>query len=288
MIPFAMQIDTIRQRTLEAFHRYMDTILAALPGLVGGLVVLLVGYGIAALLRWITMRVLRSTGLARLAEGNGLDNTLAAFGGAVVLLGRIVFYVVMLFFILAAAEVMGLTLLIDGLRELFAYLPRLLAASAVFLAGLWLGRKVRGAIDGLTSAMGVSGGRIVGRLVFGVIVLFMSITALNIAGMDTSLITSNITLLIGGTLLSFAIAYGFASRDVLTNLLGSFYGRDRFEPGMRVRIGADEGVIERIDSIAMTLRTADRLVVIPASMLVSSRIEVLADPAATNTAQPLR
>ncbi len=37
MIPFAMQIDTIRQRTLEAFHRYMDTILAALPGLVGAL-----------------------------------------------------------------------------------------------------------------------------------------------------------------------------------------------------------------------------------------------------------
>lgn len=283
-----MQIETIRQRTLDSFHRYMDTILEALPGLVGGLVVLLVGYGISVLLRWITMKVLRSTGLARLAEGNGLDSTLAAFGGVVALIGRIVFYIVMLFFILAAAEVMGLTLLIDGLRELFAYLPSLLAASVVFLAGLWLGRKVRSVIDGLTSAMGVSGGRIVGRLVFGIIVLFMSITALNIAGIDTSLITSNITLLIGGTLLSFAIAYGFASRDVLTNLLGSFYGRDRFEAGMRVRIGTDEGVIERIDSIAMTLRTADRQVVIPASMLVSSRIEILAEPAGTSLVDPER
>lgn len=275
-----MDLDLIRQRTMDAFNRYMDTMLAALPGLAGGLLVLLVGYGIASLLRWIVVRLLRSAGIERLAKNNGLDSTLSAFGGAVALAGRVVFYIVMLFFILAAAEVMELTLLIDGLRELFGYLPRLLAALAVLLLGFWLGRKVRGVVDGLTSAMGVSGGRIVGRLVFGVIMLFMSITALNIAGVDTTLITSNIILLFGGLLLSFAIAYGFASREILSNILGSFYGKDRFEAGMRVRVGEDEGVIERIDSIAITLRAKDRVIIIPAATLVSTRIEVLDQPTA--------
>jgi hypothetical protein len=28
------------------------------------------------------------------------------------------------------------------------------------------------------------------------------------------------------------MAYGFAARDVLTNILGSYYGKDRFKPGM--------------------------------------------------------
>ena len=110
---------------------------------------------------------------------------------------------------------------------------------------------------------------------FVVIVLFMSITALNMAGVDTTLITSNILLLVGGILVAFSVAYGMASRDVLSNMLGSYYGRERFKAGMKVRIGADEGVIEKIDSVSISIRTADRLVLLPTRQLLTERIEVL-------------
>ena len=110
--------------------------------------------------------------------------------------------------------------------------------------------------------------------------LFMSITALNVAGVDTTLITSNILIVFGGVLIAFAIAYGFAARDILTNILSSYYGKDRFQPGMRVRIGNDEGVVEKVDSINITLRTADRLVLIPTRALITERIEVVDDPTA--------
>ncbi|MBK8707179.1 MAG: hypothetical protein IPN30_01600 [Flavobacteriales bacterium] len=46
---------------------------------------------------------------------------------------------------------------------------------------------------------------------------------------------------------------------------------------MRVRIGNDEGVIEKIDSVSIAIRTADRLVLIPTRQLVTERIEVLDD-----------
>ena len=83
------------------------------------------------------------------------------------------------------------------------------------------------------------------------------------------------TVLLAIPLIAFAIAYGFAARDILTNILSSYYGKDRFKAGMRVRVGQDEGVIERIDSIAITLRTADRLVLLPTRQLITERIEVL-------------
>ena len=67
------------------------------------------------------------------------------------------------------------------------------------------------------------------------------------------------------------------ARDVLTNILGSYYGKDRFKIGMQVRIGADEGVIEKIDSISIALRTQDRLILIPTRQLVTERIEILND-----------
>jgi small-conductance mechanosensitive channel len=270
-----MDIDLIRQRTSDAFGHYLDSILSALPGLAAGLLVLLIGYGIAALLRWITYRSLQRMGLERLAQRGGLEGMLRRVGGIAQLCGKVVFYLTMLFFILAAAEVMELTLLTDALRRFFAYLPRLLAAMGMLLFGLWLAGKAKNLMDGLSTSIGLAGGRIVGRLLFGIIVLIMSISALNIAGVDTTLITSNILVLLGGMLIAFGIAYGFASRDILTNILGSFYGKDRFEPGMHVRIGADEGIIERIDSIAVTLRSHDRSIIIPASRLVTERIELM-------------
>jgi small-conductance mechanosensitive channel len=44
-----------------------------------------------------------------------------------------------------------------------------------------------------------------------------------------------------------------------------------------MRIGKDEGVIEKIDSVSISLRTTDRLVMIPTRQLVTERIEVLDD-----------
>jgi small-conductance mechanosensitive channel len=216
-----------------------------------------------------------STPLGRLAERQGLDRVLHRLGGTAEVLGKLVFWLVFLFFILAAAEVADLTVITDGMRSFFGYLPRLLTAAGVLLLGIWLGQKVRTLINGLIGPMGLTGGKVLGQLLFGLIVLFMGITALNMAGVDTTLITSNILIFFGGVLVAFSVAYGMASRDILTNILSSYYGRDRFSVGQTVRIGEDEGVIERIDSISMTLRTKDRTVLIPTSKLITERIEVL-------------
>lgn len=270
-----MDLPTLQQRLSASFGSYLDSILRALPGLAGGLLLLLFGYGVSSLVRWVVRRVLRSSGIERLAGRSGFDRVVARFGGTAEVCAKLSFYLIMVFFVMASAEVMQFTLVVDGLRRFFSYIPHLVAALVVLLLGVWMAQQVRGVVDGLTSSMGLSGGRVIGRILFGVIVLFMGITAMNVAGLDTTLITSNILLVVAGVLLSFGIAYGFASRDILTNLLGSYYGRDRYEVGMRLRVGNDEGVVERIDSIAMTLRCEGRSVVIPASKLVTERIEVL-------------
>lgn len=94
---------------------------------------------------------------------------------------------------------------------------------------------------------------------------------------DLSLPT--IVVVLGGMLLAFCIAYGSAAREILTNILSSYHGKDRCKPGMRVRIGQNEGVIEKIDSISIYLRTGEKLVLLPTKQLVGERIEVLSDPA---------
>ena len=53
--------------------------------------------------------------------------------------------------------------------------------------------------------------------------------------------------------------------------------KDRFKPGMRVRIGQDEGVIEKIHSISTYIRADDKLVLLPTKQFIGERIEVICE-----------
>ena len=274
-----MDLTHLTDRVIHAFDAHLGVLLDALPGLLSGLLVLLVGWLIARVLRWTTGRLLKRLGLDAAAEKSGLDRQLQRFGGLKLskLIGLVVYWAVLLVFLLASADVMGLETVTRGVEGFLAYLPTLLSALAIFVIGLVIAEKVKQGMSTLMSSVGIGGGKVVAQVLFGLVALFMTITALNVAGIDTTLITSNILIVIGGVLIAFGIAYGLAARGILTNILSSYYGRDRIKPGQRIRIGQDEGVVERIDSIAITLDTGDRKVMLPCSLLTTERIEVLGE-----------
>ena len=282
-----MDLSFFQERLPQAFNTYAGAFIDRLPALLTGVFVLGLGYLLANGIRWAVCRVGERT-LDPLAQRSGLDRVVARFGGftAARLVGSIVWWLVILLVILGASEVMGLSLVSRAVEKAFSYLPILLTALSIFVLGLWGSDKVSRLVSQLGNVVELSSGRVVGRILAGILIVFASITALNVAGVDTSLITTNIQIILAGVLLAFGVAYGFAARDVLSNILGSYYGNERFKPGMRVRIGEDEGVIERIDSVSVTIRKHDRLVMIPCKQLVTERIEVL-DPVRMEERRPV-
>ncbi|TXI82878.1 MAG: mechanosensitive ion channel [Flavobacteriales bacterium] len=282
-----MDLSFFQERLPQAFNTYAGAFIDRLPALLTGVFVLGLGYLLANGIRWAVCRVGERT-LDPLAQRSGLDRVVARFGGftAARLVGSIVWWLVILLVILGASEVMGLSLVSRAVEKAFSYLPILLTALSIFVLGIWGSDKVSRLVSQLGNVVELSSGRVVGRILAGILIVFASITALNVAGVDTSLITTNIQIILAGVLLAFGVAYGFAARDVLSNILGSYYGNERFKPGMRVRIGEDEGVIERIDSVSVTIRKHDRLVMIPCKQLVTERIEVL-DPVRMEERRPV-
>lgn len=271
-----MNMSHITDRLAASFNTYLSGIIDSLPTLVAGIIVLIVGWLLAKLVRTILRRALAGK-LDSIAQSTGMAGLFRKLGIQSVgkFMASVFYGAVLVVFVMAAADIMGMERLQAGVAAFIAYLPTLLTALAIFVAGLWAGEKVTITITALTETMGLSGGRSMARVLGGLVVLFISITALNVAGVDTELITSNLQIILAGVLLAFGLAYAYASRDILTNILSSFYGKERFKPGMRIRIGEDEGEIERIDSISVTLRMQDREVLIPTSRLITERIEVL-------------
>jgi small-conductance mechanosensitive channel len=107
--------------------------------------------------------------------------------------------------------------------NLLRYLPRLFSAIALFMIGIYIARFVKNAIKGFYESFDLSGSKIISTLVFYIIAVIVTITAMNQAGIDTTVVTNNVTIILGAFLLAVAIGFGLGSREVIRDLLRTFY-----------------------------------------------------------------
>ena len=104
--------------------------------------------------------------------------------------------------------------------------------------------------------------------------VFISITALNQAGINTEIITSNVTLILGAFLLAFALALGFGAKEVVSDLLKAFYTRKTYEIGKSIKFKDIEGEIISLNEISVTLKTKKGLLVVPIKDIVENQVEI--------------
>lgn len=187
---------------------------------------------------------------------------------------KIVKWIIILFLFIAASEILGLKMLSDGIASIVGYLPRLFTAVIIFMVGVFLANMVKNAIVSAFKAINLSGGNVIGNIVFLGITIMVSITALNQAAINTEIITNNLTLIFGSLLLVFTISFGLGSKDIIERLLFGFYSRKNLTAGMKVKIGDKEGVVESVDNISLILKTTDKRLIIPIKEVNNSIVEI--------------
>lgn len=272
--------DLILNALSESFSRFGQAIADFLPVVVSALIVLLVGWIIAKIVARIVSRALRTVKFDTLIEKAGFDQMLNRIkpdlkGSTVV--GRIFYWVVFLVFFMAAANILGWSALTNGIQAFMAYLPTLGIALLIFFIGVYTANLVRSAVQTAADSIGISGAKTIADIVYYLLFIFIAITALNQAGVNTDIITSNLTLIIGAILLAFALSYGIASRQIVSNMLSSFYSKGKFKEGQRIEIGGLSGTIESIDSVSVTLLTESGRHVLPSRKLIEEDVLILSD-----------
>ncbi|WP_298287264.1 mechanosensitive ion channel domain-containing protein [Lutibacter sp.] len=188
---------------------------------------------------------------------------------------KFVKYIMILIFVVIASEMLGLTIVSEGIGKFIAYLPILISALLIFVIGVYIGSIIKNTIINTFKSLEFSGANLVSNIVFYAIVIVVSITSLNQAGVNTDIITNNLTLILGAILISFTIAFGLGSRDVVLRLLFGFYSRKNFEIGQRVKMKKVEGVIKQIDNLCITIDTNEGIVVIPIKKFVDSEVQII-------------
>ncbi len=263
---------------IKPFRDILEDVVASLPTVLGFIGFVIVSWIIIKIFLWIVRKALSKTNIdewfKKLSETEIFGSTTINVMLTSVILGVIKWFLILVF-VMAGANIFGVESVSAGISNFFAYLPRLLTALAIFVAGVYLGTVVKKAIQGMFKSLEISGGSLVANIAFYLIVIFLSIIALDQAGIDTSVIKSNLTLIIGSILLTFTISFGLGSRNAVERLLFGYYSRKNLEIGKKVRVNGLEGVIIGIDNISMVLSTSEGKVVLPIKDVVDNKVEIL-------------
>ena len=248
----------------------------ALPNIVGAVFIFIVGYIVSQFVFKVLERVLVALKIDRAGEKLDEVEVFQRMNIQIKLstiLARFVYYVLLLTFLVAASDLLGMAVVSEQIAKIITYLPKLISALGVLLVGVWLANAVKVGLTAALQSLRIPSAGLLGNLVFYFLFVTFALSAMAQADINTTFLTSNLTLILSGVVAAFAIGYGFASRDLMANLLGGVYTRNRFNVGDVIKLGEMRGKIIDIDATSVTLQNETCQIVIPLSRLSSEPVE---------------
>lgn len=190
----------------DGFADAWSNIATFLPLLLGALVIIAIGYVVARLLAKAVDAVLGRVGFDRWVERGGVKRALENSSyDASSLLGRLVFYLVMLFVLQLAFGLFGPNPISEVLAGIIGDLPRIFVAIIIVVVGAAVANAVKDMIEGATG--GLEYGRTLGLVASGaslVIAGFAALDQLRIApNIVTGLFYALLAILVGCSVIAF-------------------------------------------------------------------------------------
>lgn len=262
---------------MESLTKVWFEISSIFPNIIGTLVVLFFGWLFAKLAVRLIKKVLT------LAKADKLDekiNDIEIVEGkklnfnTIKIVSLFVKWLIYIMLLIMASDILGLKIISQQISDFLGYLPKLFAAFVIFTVGLLAANFIKKSLKSFFESMELSGSKIISQIVFFILLIFISITALNQAGIDTQIITSNVTMILAAFLLAFALAFGFGAQKVVGDLLRTFYARKTYEIGQIIEFNGVKSEVESIDGITVTLKTDKGKFIVPIKDIVESQVRV--------------
>ncbi len=256
-------------------HQDLNNVLAYLPRVAGALIIFLIGYVIARVLRRVVAFVLAELGLDKLGERSGLADTLTAAGLSPLpskLAGHLIYAILLIAVLVQAVDALGLTALSQSLSQLLNFTPHVILATVVLLAGAMLGDMLGRGVSASMRRASVLYHSVVAALVRGLILIMALLLALQQLTLDATFLLDILLVVLGGATLAIAIAVGWGARTMAENLVASRYVEQNFAVGDALSIDGAAGVVERIGPTSATLRAEGGKMVVPNSLLARTVI----------------
>ena len=231
-----------------------------LPNVLGAIVVLTIGWFGAKILRGATVRILRVCGIVELSKKIKFHDMLTKVGVTNTLdqiIGSLVYFMVLFIFLISASEILGFKLVLDTLNKFIAYLPHIFGAFLIIIIALYLAKVIKDGLASASTSLNIAYAGAISSMLEILIVGFGIVMALTELGLDMTIFTANITIIISGIVLALALSIGLGSRSIMSNVLARYYTAQLFHVGDSVSLGGEKGTIIKVTPVSILIQTED-------------------------------
>jgi hypothetical protein len=208
----------------QSLQKGLDGLIGFIPNLVGFLAILIIGFLIARVVKAVLAKVLEKVGLDKAlhdSQAGQYVERVSPDARPSRLIGAVAFWFIFIYVIAAAVGALKIPSLTNFMANLQNYLPNVIAAVLIFVAGA----AVAGAAGG--AAHKLMGDTDTGRIaraaapsLIMAIVVFMVLTQLKIAPM---IVTATYIALIAMLALAGGLAFGLGGRDAAADMVNNAY-----------------------------------------------------------------
>lgn len=210
---------------VNSLHNVWNGVADFLPRFIIALIVFLVGWLLAVfiakavwhLVKFLQIdRGLESLGFRKAWERSGhkLDTPLFFY--------ELVKWAIIIGFLMAATDILGLTKVTDFLLRVLYYLPNIFIAAIVLIIGVLVARFVESLVRGSVKAAELHAANFLGTLVRWVVLVFSFLIALNQLGIGKDVIGDATKALFYGIAAAFALAFGLGGKDHADQVLSNW------------------------------------------------------------------
>jgi len=246
---------------------FRDTLADAvtyIPVLLTAVVVMLLGWVAAVLIRLLVRRALQSMDWVFahfLARSSGRSEVLTRATSQAV--ATVAFWIVLLVFAASALRILGGTLFERWTESLLGYLPSAIGGVIIIVLGFTGGTLARNVLEQASLGLGVGQSSFLGRLAQAVLVLAGIVIGIDQLGVNVNFLIQLTTVTAAAVFGGIALVFALGTRQHLANLIGAHYARKHYSPGDHVKIGAFEGRILEISDGCVFIETEQGDVSVP-------------------------
>lgn len=202
---------------LDSFQTVWQGVLHLLPNVIAAIVILIIGWIIAAALAKLVRRIIEFTKIDEVIDKAGLDKGMSEIGidfNLAKLISWLVKWFILIVVLIAVAEVLKLGQITTFLQTIAFYIPNIIIAVVILLVGLVLGNFVHKVVSKAVQASKLNAAEgFLATLAKWSIYVFALLAALTHLKIAPELIQTLFTGLIGMLALAGGLAFGLGGKD---------------------------------------------------------------------------
>jgi len=213
----------------ESFRQFLNEIAVALPQIIGALLILLIGWIIAKVIKKLVVKGLKLVRFNYLTDKTGIEKFLIDGGvkvSSIDVIGTLVYWIIMLVVILATMNSLKLTAASTLFNEIMLYIPNIIVAIIILILGIYFARLVSQVLITSLKNMQEKTAVIIGNIAYYAIIVltvFIILGQLNIA---EQIVNNAFILVFGAICLALGLAFGLGGKEWASDIIKKYLKKE--------------------------------------------------------------